>query len=162
MEHCRSSNELKNLIILAADYVAQKRAAHAPFICADNENVTSENHVINCDTAFLVVEVGDVDRALEAVVGIGQLADDLVDPVADLFVALGRHHVGKAAARRNVDQGIGIAGVLVGDVLDEQQDKDVILVLAGIHAAAQLVAGLPEGGIEFGFLDGHMGVGFVS
>ena len=34
----------------------------------------------------------------------------------------------------------GMPGVLVADVLDEQQDQDVVLVLAGIHAAAQLVA----------------------
>jgi hypothetical protein len=27
--------------------------------------------------------------------------------------------------------------------------------LAGIHAAAQFVAGLPEGGVEFGLFDGH-------
>jgi hypothetical protein len=45
--------------------------------------------------------------------------------------------------------------VLVGDVLDEQHEEDIVLVLAGIHAAAQFVAGGPEGGIEVGFLDGH-------
>jgi hypothetical protein len=27
--------------------------------------------------------------------------------------------------------------------------------LAGIHAAAQLIAGGPEGRVEIGFLDGH-------
>ena len=45
--------------------------------------------------------------------------------------------------------------VFVGDVLDEQHEQDVVLVLAGIHAAAQFVAGGPEGGVEVGFLDGH-------
>ena len=45
--------------------------------------------------------------------------------------------------------------VLVGDVLDEQHEQDVVLVLAGIHAAAQFIAGCPEGGVEVGFLDGH-------
>ena len=79
------------------------------------------------------------------------LADDLVDLVADLLVALERDHVGEAAALGHVDQGVRLAGVLVGDVLHEQQDEDVVLVLGGIHAAAQLVAGLPEGGVEFGF-----------
>ena len=49
----------------------------------------------------------------------------------------------------------GCAGVFVADVLDEQQDEDVVLVLAGVHAAAQLVAACPEGGVEFGFLEGH-------
>ena len=51
--------------------------------------------------------------------------------------------------------GEGLAGVLVADVLDEQQDEDVVLVLAGVHAAAQFVAARPEGGVEFGFLEGH-------
>ena len=32
--------------------------------------------------------------------------------------------------------GVGLTGVLVADVLDEEQDEDVVLVLAGIHAAA--------------------------
>jgi hypothetical protein len=45
--------------------------------------------------------------------------------------------------------------VLVADVLDEQHEQDVVLVLAGIHAAAQFIAGGPEGGVEVGFLDGH-------
>ena len=38
----------------------------------------------------------------------------------------------------------GIAGVLVADILDEEQDQDVVLVLAGIHAAAEFVAARPE------------------
>ena len=65
----------------------------------------------------------------------------------------------KAPARGHLDQGVGIAGILVGDVFDEQQDEDVILVLAGIHTPAQLVAGFPEGGIEFGFFEGHEELG---
>ena len=117
------------------------------------------HHRIGFAELLLVVEVGKINCPFESsrgtVVGVGQLADDFVDPVADFLAALGRNHVGKAAARRHVDQGIAITGVLVGDVLDEQQDEDVILVLAGIHAPAQLVAGLPQGGIEFGFLEGH-------
>jgi len=47
--------------------------------------------------------------------------------------------------------------VLVGDVLDEQHEQDVVLVLAGIHAAAEFVAGGPERGVEIGFLEGHRG-----
>ena len=48
-----------------------------------------------------------------------------------------------------------MAGVFVADVFDEQQDQDVVLVLAGIHAAAQFVAARPKGRIEFGFFKGH-------
>jgi hypothetical protein len=41
----------------------------------------------------------------------------------------------------------------VADVFDEEED--VVLVLAGIHAAAQFIATGPEGAVEFGFLEGH-------
>ena len=84
-----------------------------------------------------------------------QAADDLVELVADLLVAACRDHVGEAAAWRHLDQRVAAPGVLVGDVFDEQQDQHVVLVLAGVHAAAQFVAGLPQGGVELGFLQGH-------
>ena len=88
-----------------------------------------------------------------------QAADDLVEPVADLLVAARRDHVGEAAAGRHLDQRIAPAGVVVGDLFDEQQDLHVVLVLAGVHAAAQFVTGLPQGGVELGFLQGHEGTG---
>ena len=62
----------------------------------------------------------------------------------------------KLAPVGNVIRRVGLAGVLVADVLDEQQDEDVVLVLRRIHAAAQFVAARPEGGVEFGFLEGHV------
>jgi len=37
----------------------------------------------------------------------------------------------------------------------KQPKEDVVLILAGIHAAAKLVATLPKRGIELGFFDGH-------
>ena len=49
----------------------------------------------------------------------------------------------------------GSTGVFVGDVFDEQQNQHIVLVLRGIHAAAQFVAAFPEGVIEFRFLYGH-------
>ena len=66
-------------------------------------------------------------------------------------------HVLEAGALWNRDgrgEVIGVA-VFVGDVFDEQHEQDVVLVLAGIHAATQFIAGSPEGGVEVGFLDGH-------
>src|SRR5206468_1689519 len=47
------------------------------------------------------------------------------------------------------------AGIFVAYVFDEQQDQDVVFVLAGIHAATQLVATGPERAIEFRFLKSH-------
>jgi hypothetical protein len=34
--------------------------------------------------------------------------------------------------------------VFIADVFDEKDDQHIILVLAGIHAATQHIAGLPE------------------
>ena len=79
----------------------------------------------------------------------------LVDLVADVGLALERDHVGKARAGRDGDGRVGLASVAVTDVFHEQQHEDVVLVLRGIHAAAQFVAARPERGIEFGFLEGH-------
>ena len=49
---------------------------------------------------------------------------------------------------------VGIA-VFVRDVFDEEHEQDVVLVLAGVHAAAEFIAGGPEGRVEVGFLDCH-------
>jgi len=112
-------------------------------------------HLLARAELAFVVEVGLVDDALE-VVGLGESGDDLVDLVADLLVALQRDHVGEARALRNIDQRALGAGCLVRHILHEEQRQDVVLVLRGVHAAAQLVAGLPEGGVELGFLQGHI------
>jgi hypothetical protein len=99
-----------------------------------------------------VVEV----RKVRELVGVCQRGDDLlVDLVADVALPLESDHVFEAGPFGDGNWRVGLAGVFVADVLDEQQDEDVILVLAGIHAAAQFIAARPEGGIEFGFLDGH-------
>ena len=111
-------------------------------------------HLLARAEPALVVEIGLFEHALETV-GLGELADDLVDFVADLLVALQLRHVGEAAAGGHFDRRVGIAGVLVRDVLHEQQGQHVVLVLRGVHAAAQLVAALPERRIKLGFLQGH-------
>ena len=89
-----------------------------------------------------IVEIRHVGQ----LVGIGQRSDDLlVDLVADVRLALEGDHVLEARALRNGDRRVGLPGILVADVFDEQQHQDVVLVLAGIHAAAQFVAAGPEG-----------------
>lgn len=101
-----------------------------------------------------VVEVGEVRQ----LVGVRQRRDDpLVDLVADVGLALERHHVGEAGPLGDGDGRVGDAGVFVADEFDEQEDEDVVL-LAGVHAAPQFVAARPEGGIEFGFFEGHISV----
>ena len=87
-----------------------------------------------------------------------------VDFVADVAFALEGDHVleTRAFGDGNGRGKASAVAVLVGDVLDEQHEQDVVLVLAGIHPATQLVAAGPEGGVEVGFLDGHEGWRFVE
>ena len=55
-------------------------------------------HLLAPAELALVVEISLVDHALEeVVVGVGEPADDLVDPVADLLGPLERDHVGEAS-----------------------------------------------------------------
>ena len=79
----------------------------------------------------------------------------LVDLIADITGALESDHVLEARARRDRDRRERLPRVLVADVLDEQQNQDVILVLAGIHPPAQLVAALPERRIQLRLLQRH-------
>ena len=68
-------------------------------------------HLLALAELVLIVEVGDVDDALQ-IVGLGELGDDLVDLVADLLVALERDHVVEAAALGHFDQRIGLPAYL--------------------------------------------------
>src|SRR5439155_8325046 len=76
---------------------------------------------------------------------------------ADVALAAERQHVLEARALRDRDRWskVSAVAVLVSDVLDEEHEQDVVLVLAGIHATAQLVTRGPERRVEVGFLDGH-------
>ena len=116
-------------------------------------------HLLALAELALVVEIGLVDHPLEEeIVGVGEPADDLVDPVTDLLGPLEIDHVGEASPGRHRDVGeVAAPGVLVRDVLHEEQREDVVLVLGRVHAAAQLVAALPERGVEVGFSEGHGG-----
>jgi len=89
-----------------------------------------------------IIKVGHVRQ----LVGIGQRRDDfLVDLVADVGFAFERHHVLEACAFGYGDRRKRHTGIFVADVFDEQQHEDIVLVLAGIHAAAKLIATGPEG-----------------
>ena len=61
------------------------------------------NHGFRLAQLVLRIEVWKVFRAGQGGVGCCQPADDLVDLVADLLVALCRHHVGKAATGWHID-----------------------------------------------------------
>ena len=55
----------------------------------------------------------------------------------------------------HVDQAVRVGLGLVRHVLHEQQRQDVVLVLGGVHAAAQLVAALPQRAVQIRLLQGH-------
>ena len=115
------------------------------------------HHVLPFAELARVVEVGEV-TAGQPGIGIDQRLDDLrIDLVADIGLALEGNHVLEAGTEGDGHwwrEVIRVA-VLVGDVFDEQHEQDVVLVLAGIHPTAQLVARRPEGGVKVGFLDSH-------
>jgi hypothetical protein len=80
-----------------------------------------------------IVEVGKVGE----LVGFGQRGNDVfVDLIADVGLALQGDHVLETGAVWHGDRGEGCGSVFVADVFDEQQNEDVVFVLAGIHAAA--------------------------
>ncbi len=117
------------------------------------------HHFLAFTELVRVVEVGEI-RAGEPGIRRHQRGDDLlVDAVADVGLALHGDHVGEAGPGRDHHRRLEVlaVAVFVGDVFDEEQEEDVVLVLAGIHAAAQRVAGGPDGGVEVGFLERHRG-----
>ena len=94
-----------------------------------------------------VIEVREVALGQPGVRLDEGLDDVLVDPVADVRLALEGDHFLEA---RTFGDGhwwgeVIRVTVFVGDVFDEQHEEDVILVLGSIHAAAQFVARGPEG-----------------
>jgi hypothetical protein len=64
----------------------------------------------------------------------------------------------KLAPGGDDDRRVRHASVFIADVFDEQQDEDMVLVLAGIHAATEFVATGPERAVQLRFLERH---GFV-
>jgi len=104
-----------------------------------------------------VIEIREV-AASQSAVGINQRLNDLrVDLVADVILAFQGDHIFETGPLWNDNRGLEaiVVGVLVGNVFDEQHKQDVVLVLAGIHAATQFITGRPQGGIAIRFLDGH-------
>ena len=84
-------------------------------------------------------------RHVRQLVGIGQRRDDLlVDLVANVRLTLEGNHVLEAGTFGNGDRCVRNTGVFVTDVFNEQQYQDIVLILAGIHAAAKFIATGPE------------------
>jgi len=109
-------------------------------------------HLLAAAKLRCVIEI----RKVGELIGTRQRGDDLlINLIANVRLALESDHVLEARSLGDGDWRVGNARVLVADVFDEQQNENVVLVLAGVHAATQFVAGLPEGGVEFGFFDSH-------
>lgn len=107
-------------------------------------------------SAAELVFIGEVGEFGEHGIRLLQGSDDpLIDLVPDIGLALEGDHVGKTGPLGDLDRGEGFARILVAGILDKEHDQHVILVLARIHASAQLVATGPEVGIKSRFFDRH-------
>ena len=112
------------------------------------------HHLLAAAELVRVIEIGEIRK----LVGIRQRRDDLlIDLVADIGLALQRHHILETRPLWNGDRRIRLSRILIADVLDEQQHQHIILILRSIHPAAQFVTTCPEGGVEFRFFDWHDG-----
>ena len=47
------------------------------------------------------------------------------------------------------------AFMFVRHVFDEDQSRQVVPVLGGVQVSAGFITAFPEGGVEFGLLEGH-------
>src|SRR5699024_7387194 len=71
------------------------------------------------------------------------------------LVALRGEHVVERTTFGHLDEAVRVRLRLVRDVLHEQQRQDVVLVLTGIHAAAELVRAGPQRTVEVRLLERH-------
>ncbi len=100
----------------------------------------------------VVVEV----RHIGELVGARQRPENLfIDLVANVGFAFEGNHIPEACPLGNGYGSIEHTGIFVADIFDKKQDKHIVFILAGIHAAAQFVTTLPQGGVEFRFFEGH-------
>ena len=128
------------------------------FVLKDgDERRQAVHHLLARSELGGVVEVREVRTGQRGAVDVDDGLDDLlVDLVADIGPPFEQAHVGKAGACGHVEGGKGPGiGKLVRYVFDEQHEQHIVLVQAGIHAAAKGVAACPEGRVYFRFLDGH-------
>ena len=113
------------------------------------------DHSLAFAKAVVVVEV--VIRALQPAhpVRRRQCADNLIETFTNVGLSVSRDHIGEGATFWHFDLSITLPGIFVGYIFHEQKGQDVVFVLRGVHAAAQLVATGPKSCIKFSFLDGH-------
>ena len=117
-------------VILEHTYQARQRVHHRP-AAAELDRVVE---VRKCKVADLT-GIGLLDRF-----------ELLVHELTDLVVLLECYEVPEGAPLGNTQAHPRLAG-LVGEVFDEKDDEDVVLVLTGVHRAAKGVAGLPESAV---------------
>jgi hypothetical protein len=70
----------------------------------------------------------------------------LVDFLSDMRILLQCHEVFEIAAVGHVEFHLSLTG-LVGELLHEEIISNIVLVLTGIHGAAQGIARLPKGAV---------------
>ena len=94
----------------------------------------------------VVVEVGQGKATDEGGIGLAYRLQLLVDFLSDMGILLQCHEVLEIAAVGHVECRLSLMG-LVGEILHEENHQHIVLVLTGIHGAAQGIARLPKSAV---------------
>ena len=116
------------------------------------------DHFVALADLRLVVEVDILEHTSEHLVVLRERGEGYVDLLADVMLVPEFLEVLEGAALGNNDGGVFHTRVTVGDVLHENERQHVVLVLAGVHAAAKLVAEAVQRIVQIVLPDCH---GFV-
>ena len=143
---------LHQVFVGVADQVVVGRAVVREVEIFVLEHADEPAHGINEILSFaqlrFVRKVGVVDHAFK-VIRLGDTSENDIHFLADVLATLEKNEVVEAATLRQFNQERLVARfLLVAQVLDEQHHQHIVLVLARVHSAAQLVARFPELGIK--------------
>ena len=98
------------------------------------------DHLVALADLCLVVEVDILEHAREHLVVLREVGESNVDFLADVRLVPELLEVLEGAALGDCDWRVFHPRVAVGDIFHKHKRQHVVFVLAGVHAAAKLVA----------------------
>lgn len=101
-----------------------------------------------------------LEHAGEHLVRRGKGGQRDVDLLADVRLVAKGLEVLEGASLGNRDGSVFHSRIAVGNVLDEHKGQHVVLVLAGVHAPAKLIAEPVEGAVQIVLPDGYVHISF--
>ena len=114
------------------------------------------DHLLALADLGIVVEMDVLEHTAQLRVRSGKRGKGDVDLLADVLFVAKILEVVEAAPLWQYDGGVLASLELVRDVLHEHERKNIILVLAWVHAASKLIAELVQRRIHVVLLDGHL------